>query len=144
MKLYKYYNKRITRFFYNQSFFSTQTQWSLTFSWICLQILFRCCLIHIAITILRHYTFCIFSIFVSMSKPRSMLYLYDLFFIFNLFFIVIDHLTSFKQTHCSLVFCTFFRISHLIFWMKTWMKKARNFQKAKVYPQGVAYLLFEF
>ena len=27
--------------------------------------------------------------------------------------------------------------------MKTWMKKARNFQKVKVYPHGVAYLLFD-
>ena len=26
------------------------------------------------------------------------------------------------------------------FWMKTWMKNVNNFQKAKVQPQGVAYL----
>ena len=47
-----------------------------------------------------------FSIFVPMSWPRSIYvvsyclsYLYDLFFIFSLIFIVINHMTSFKQTY---------------------------------------------
>ena len=39
------------RFFYKQRFFSTHTQCCSTFSWIELQMLLRCCLIHITIII---------------------------------------------------------------------------------------------
>ena len=42
----------IRHVFYKQHFFSTQC--CLTFSWIELQMLLRCCLVHIHITILRH------------------------------------------------------------------------------------------
>ena len=45
----------------------------------------------------------IFSIFVSMYRPRSMSYLNDLFFICSLIFIVINYITSFKQTYLFLV-----------------------------------------
>ena len=55
----------------------------------------------------NHYTEAhfIFSIFVSMSRSRSIyaVYIYDLFFIFSLIFIVINHITSFKQTHLFFV-----------------------------------------
>ena len=50
-------------------FFSTQPRCCLTFSWIELQMLLRCCLIHISINILRH--FFIQTVFVSVSRPRS-------------------------------------------------------------------------
>ena len=47
-----------------------------------------------------------FSIYVPMSWPRSIYavsyflsYLYDLFFIFSLICIVINHMTSFKQKY---------------------------------------------
>ena len=60
-----------------------------------------------------------FSIYMPMPWPRSIYavsyflsYLYDLFFIFSLIFIVINHMTSFKQTF---VFRTFFRICPFIF-----------------------------
>ena len=43
-----------TRFFYEQWVFSTQPQCCLTFIWIELQMLLRCCLIHVGIIILRH------------------------------------------------------------------------------------------
>ena len=50
---------------------------------------------------------------MSMSRPRLyMPYLCDLFFIFSLIFIVINHITSLKETH---FFCTSFRISLIIF-----------------------------
>ena len=54
-------------FFSKQPFFSTQPQCCLTFLWIELQILLRCWLIHN-----HHYTetHFIFSMFVSMSRPR--------------------------------------------------------------------------
>ena len=41
-------------FFYKQRFFSAQPHCCLTSSWLELQMLLRCCLIHISIIILRH------------------------------------------------------------------------------------------
>ena len=55
-------------YFDKQRFFSTQPQCCLTFSWIELQLLLSSCLIHKSIIILKHF---IFTIFVSMSRPRS-------------------------------------------------------------------------
>ena len=36
---------------------------------------------------------------MSMSRPRSVSYLCDLFFTFSLIFIVVNHITSLKQMH---------------------------------------------
>ena len=47
----------ITRFFKKQRFFSTQSQCCLTFSLIELQLLLRCCLMHISIIILRRFLY---------------------------------------------------------------------------------------
>ena len=58
-----------THFFYKQRFFSTQPQCCLTFSWIELQVLLRCCLMHISIMIVRDLF--IFTLFVPMSILRS-------------------------------------------------------------------------
>ena len=55
-------------FFCKQLVFSAQPQCCLTFLWLEFQMLLRCCLIDINIIILRHL---IFTIFVSMSRPRS-------------------------------------------------------------------------
>ena len=65
-----------------------------------------------------------------------MLYLYDLFFIFSIIFIVINHITSFKQMH---LFPVHFQNISYYFWVLTWMKKANSFQTTKVQPQGIAY-----
>ena len=46
---------RITRFFYRRRFFSTHSHCCLTFSWTKLQMLLRCCLIHVSIIKLRHF-----------------------------------------------------------------------------------------
>ena len=73
-------------------------------------------------------------LFMSYIYDLFMSYIYDLCdFLFSLIFIAINHITSFNRRIC---FCTFFRISHY-FWTITWMKKANNFQIAKVKPQGV-------
>ena len=61
-----------TLFFYKQHFFSTKSQCSLTFSWIELQMLLRCCLKDTSIIILRLF---IFTIFVPVSRPR---YIYSI------------------------------------------------------------------
>ena len=49
-----------TRFFYKQRFFSTQHQCCLTFSWIELQMLLKCCFIYLTI-ILRHILHLVYS-----------------------------------------------------------------------------------
>ena len=64
----------------------------------------------------------IFSKSVSMSSPSLfILYLCDLYFIFSLIFIVINHITSLKQTD-TLFSCIVFTIflEHY-FWMITWV-----------------------
>ena len=56
-----------TSFFYEQRSFSTQPQFCLTFSWIELQMLLRCCLYK------HHHTESpfMFTVFVPKSRPRS-------------------------------------------------------------------------
>ena len=49
------YNLILNAFFYKQRFFSSHPQCCLAFSWTNLQMLLRCCLIHI--TIIIHYIF---------------------------------------------------------------------------------------
>ena len=62
-----------------------------------------------------------------------MLHLYDLFFIFSNIFIVINHITSLKQTQLLL-----FVEQLILFLDNDVMKKANNFQIAKVQPEGIA------
>ena len=76
----------LTRLFYKQGFFLTQSQCCLTFSWVEFQMLLRCCLIH---NHHRTLTRLMISLFVSMSRPTSLYVVYmwcDLFFIFSLIF----------------------------------------------------------
>ena len=87
-----------TRFFYKQRFFSTQPHYCLTFSWIELQMLLKCCLIHLTIIILRNILYLAY-LCQCLGLNLFMSYLYDLFFIFILISIVIKHIKSFKQTY---------------------------------------------
>ena len=67
-----------------------------------------------------------------------MLYLYHPFFICSLFFIVINHKMSLKQTHLFFVhFLEYFRMINC-------SKKANNFQITKVQLQHVAQILVNF
>ena len=72
-----------------------------------------------------------------------------LIFIIISIFVIINHITSLKQTH--LLFHSFFRTSPIIFFsiptnnkIKTWMKKRNGSQIAKVQPQSVTQLLLNF
>ena len=103
--------------------------------------LLRCCLIHVSITILGKILYLIYLCLCLCLGP-FMLYLCDIFFIFNLIFIVIDHITSFKQTHFLSLYI--FQNFSYYFMIITRMKKANNFQITKVQPQGVAQLLLVF
>ena len=95
-------NFNIHAFFYKQRFFSTHPRCCLTFSWIELQMLLKCCLIHLTIIIRRHI---LYSEYLCrcLGLDLFMSYLYYLFFIFGLIFIVINHITSFKQTYLLFV-----------------------------------------
>ena len=74
--------------------------------------LLRRCLIYIKIIILRH-ILCLVYVRPCLGQGLFVLYLCDLFFIFNLISIVINHITPFKID--ALVFHRFFRISRIIF-----------------------------
>ena len=73
---------RRLRNFLQATLFSTQPQCCLTFSWIELQILLRCCLIHISIIMLIHFLYLIYlcpsSIYVV-----SMWSIFDFHFLFH-------------------------------------------------------------
>ena len=86
--------------FYKQQFFSTQC--CLTFKWIELQMLLWCCLIHIIIIILRHILYLV-NLCPYLGLGLFMSYLCHLFSIFSLILIVVNHITSFKQTHLLFV-----------------------------------------
>ena len=122
--------KIIHAFFISNAFFSTHPQCFLTISWIQLQILLRCCLIHIIIIILRQTLYFLY-LCPCLSLRLFMSYLCNLFFISSLILIVINHMYNVIKTH-ALAFCTFFVR------MITWMKKENNFQIVKVQAQGVA------
>ena len=62
-----------------------------------------------------------------------MSYLFDLFFIFIFVFIVINGMNT-----VTLVLLLFFQNMYHYFGTITWMKIVKNFQIAKVQPQGVA------
>ena len=90
-------NRENTRFFYKQRFFSAQPHCCLTFSWIELKMLQP---------LIYWYTF-----YICTGPGLFMPYICDLFFIFSLAFIVINHKTS------------FFRISPVILgWYHEWRK----------------------
>ena len=90
-----------TRYFYKQRFFFNSASVLLNFSWIDLQILLRCYLIHITIIILRH----IHLVYLCPCLGLGLFtpYLCDVVFIFSLIFIVINQIISFKQTYLFFV-----------------------------------------
>ena len=75
--------------FYEQRFFATQPQCCLTFSWIGLQMLLRCCLIHISVIILRHFLYLLY-LCPCLDLGLFLSYICDLFFIFIFIFIMIN------------------------------------------------------
>ena len=93
---------KIDAFFISNAFFFNSASVLLTFSWIELQMLLRCCLIHVAIIILRHILYLVY-LCPWLGLGQFMSYLCDQFFISSLIFIVINHATSFKQTYFFLV-----------------------------------------
>ena len=124
---------RNTSFLYKQIFFSTKPQCCLTFSWIELQMWLNTCNHH-------HILYLVYLCPCHGLCP-FLSDLCDLFFIFSLIFIVINHISSFK---CTYLFFLYFLEYACYFLMITWMNKAHNFKIAKLQPQSVAYLLLDF
>ena len=111
--------------------FSAQLQCCLTTSWTELHMLLRHCLIHITIIILIHI---FYSILFCPCQGLDLFtsYLCDLLFIINLIFIVINHITSLKQTH---LFFVYFLGYHLLFLDdKVDEKKRKTFKYWKFSP----------
>ena len=81
-----------TRIFYKQHFFSTQLLCCFSFSWIKLQMLLGCCLLHRSIIIPRNF---LYSIFVSMSRRRP-IYVLSMWYIFHFHLHFYRHSSSFS------------------------------------------------
>ena len=75
-------NFHTTRLFYQQRFYSTQPLGCLTFSWFELQMLLKCCLIHISIISILKARYILYLLYL-LGLSLFMSYLYDLFFIFR-------------------------------------------------------------
>ena len=119
-------------FFYKQRLFSTQPQCCLTFSWIEPQMLFRYCLIHVTIKILRHVLHFVY-LCPYLALGLLMSYLCDLFFIFSLISIGINYITSLKNTHRA--FVQFFK--HLLLFLDDNVnEESERFSKSKSAVSG--------
>ena len=120
----------------------TQSQRCLTFLLIELQMLLRCCLIHISIIILWHFL-CLVYLCPCLALRPFMSYLCHLFFIS--IFILINHIISLKQSH--VIFLHFLEYA-LLFLDITFLKNANNFQKTKssasAYCLAFAWFFYQF
>ena len=117
-------------FLYKQRILSTQPQCCLTFSWIELQMLLRCCLIPISIIILRHF---LYLLWLCLCLDLGLLCrIYMIYFLFSSSFSW--RLIVWIQTHLFLGL--FFR--KYAFLDDNVDENVNNFQLAKVQPQGVA------
>ena len=94
-------------FYYKQRFFSTQPQCCLIFSWIELQMLLRCCLIHISIIILRHFLYLLY-LCPCLDLGLFMSYLLDLFSILIFIFIMFNRVFSWVQANWTHIFSFYF------------------------------------
>ena len=120
--------EQLHNFFYEQRFFSTQPQCCLTFSWIELQMLLRCCLIHTIIVIMRHFLH-LLHLCRCLGLDLFVPSLCDLFLISIFIFIMINRI---------ILLLYIFQNMSYYFWMVTWMTSVNNFHIATVQSQSVA------
>ena len=102
--------------------------------------LLRCRLIHITINILRNILYLVY-LCSCIGLGLFMWYSCNLFFILNLIFIFINHITSLKQMHS---FLYIFQNTSYYFSKITWMKKTNSSQRAHVQCQIVSQRLLIF
>ena len=96
------------------------SQCCLTFSWIELEMLLRCCLMYTTIFMLRHILYVVY-LWPYLGLGQFMSFLCYLFFIFSLISSIINHITWLKQTH--LIFVHFLKCLLLFF---RWWRKRRK------------------
>ena len=102
---------KLHAFFFWKCFFSTQC--FLTFQWVGLQMLLRCCLIPISIIALMR--------FLYLDLKLFMLCLCDLLFILIIIFIMIESYNLMNTNTFS-----FFQNMSYYFWMIMWMKNVND------------------
>ena len=130
---YKWFRQHMHWFFMSNDFLQLSLTASLIFSWIGLQMLLRCCLIHISVIILRHFLYLLY-LCPCLDLGLFMSYICDLFFIVIFIFIMINCISQeYRDTYS---FDYFYDVSYY-FWT-IWTKNTNNFQIAKVQSQGVA------
>ena len=130
---YKWFRQHMHWFFMSNDFLQLSLTASLIFSWIGLQMLLRCCLIHISVIMLRHFLYLLY-LCPCLDLGLFMSYICDLFFIVIFIFIMINCISQeYRDTYS---FDYFYDVSYY-FWT-IWTKNANNFQIAKVQSQGVA------
>ena len=127
---------------YNSKIFLVGQLWCQTIFFTISPVLFKCyfrrCLIYITIVIVRHILYLVyFSPCLSLGLFMS--YLCDFFY---LIFTAFNHITLFKQTYFFFVHV----LGYFLLFLDdgTWLKKANNFQVAKIQPQGTAQILLDF
>ena len=130
-------NVMITNYTFFSALFSTQPQ---CFSWIELQMLLECFLIHKTIIILRHDLYLV-HMCPCLDLGLFMSYLCDPFFTLIFVFVMNNRIISRNRYTCS--FTCFWEYVPL-FLNDDVMKNANNYQTAKVLPQGVAKFLLDF
>ena len=132
-------------FLVSKAFFQLSISVTWTFSWIKLQMLLRCCLIHVSIVIMRHFLYLLYLCpCLSMSRPRSFpiafmwsIFHFHLHFHYNLSY----NLMNTDALVLLLVLFTLlliFQYMSYYSWMITRMKNAKNLQISQVQPQNVA------
>ena len=133
LKVIEWWRKLQTTFFFFFFFWATlflnKPQCCLTSSWIGLQMLLGCSLIHISIIIVRHFLYVLY-LCPCLDLGLLMSYLCDLFFIFIFIFIIINCIISWIQT--PLFFCLFYRPCPIIIRMKN----VNNFPISKTSASG--------
>ena len=94
IQIHFYWYLSLHVFFISNAFFSTQPQCFLTFSWIELRMLLRCCLINENISILRHFWYSLY-LCPCLEQGLFMLHLCDpCDFICIFIFIMINHMNT--------------------------------------------------
>ena len=96
-------NNRVRAFFYKQRFFSTHPQCCLTFSWIELQMLIRCRLIHKSIIILKDFLYLLY-LCPCLYLGLFFSYLCYVFFIFIFIFIMTACIFLWTRHTCSFAY----------------------------------------
>ena len=123
------FQPKYTLFFIWNTLFSTMPHCCLTFSWIGLQVLLRCCLIHISIITLKHFLYLLY-LCPCLDLCLFMSNLCDVFFIFIFIFIM----TNIMNTSILVSLLIFQNMSYFL--VHNVDKKCKQFSNSKSSASG--------